>query len=84
MNKHLHVETRLNSFELWLDVVEFRTLCRSGKFFHTKLGKPFCDGPGFVHGGDCRYKVGSCVFKFPSLELRGYEKSRGVHLLTAL
>jgi hypothetical protein len=31
--------------------VEVRALCRSVKFFHTNLDKPFIFGPRFVHGG---------------------------------
>ncbi len=30
--------------------VEVRDLCRPVKFFQTKLGKPFLNGPGFVRG----------------------------------
>ena len=33
------------------DGIEVRALCRSVKFFHTGLDKPFPHGPSFVHGG---------------------------------
>jgi hypothetical protein len=33
------------------DGVEVRALCRSVKFFHTDLDKPFLYGPRFVQGG---------------------------------
>ena len=33
------------------DGVEVRALCRSVKFFHNNLDKPFLYGPHFVHQG---------------------------------
>ena len=50
------------------DGVKVRTLCRTVKFFHTDLNKPFMYGPGFVHGDivmlkqerpNCCHTVGS-------------------------
>ena len=34
------------------DGVEVRALCRSAKFFHTNLDKPFLYGPRFLHRGN--------------------------------
>lgn len=31
--------------------MQYRALCRPGKFLGAKLGKPVLRGPGFVHGG---------------------------------